>query len=158
MSEVFDLKKFFKGFGYAARGLAGAVRDERNMRIHTCMVFYVIIAGIITKISRGEWFAVLLCCALVLGMETMNTAVENLCDALHPEKSRKIGFVKDAAAGAVLVCAIFSAIIGCAVFFKTESLENVKKFACEHTAMTIIIACTVVPAIMFIHGRKKNDN
>ena len=106
------MKKFLKGFYYAAKGLAGAVRDERNMRIHTCMVFYVIAAGIITKISRGEWLAVLICCALVLGMETLNTAVENLCDALHPNKDGKIGFVKDASAGAVLICAFFSAVIG----------------------------------------------
>jgi len=152
------LKKFLKSFKYAAYGIIKAISQERNMRIHICMTVYVLTAAFITKLGVGEWLAVLLCCALVISAEAINTAIEKMCDVLHPEKGEKIGVVKDIAAGAVLVCALFSAAVGCVVFFSRESLGNAGAFIRGHTVLTIILASTLVPAIMFICGRRRDDN
>ena len=43
---------------------------------------------------------------LVLAAELFNTALEQLCDHLHPEKHANIKVVKDVAAGAVLILSI----------------------------------------------------
>jgi diacylglycerol kinase len=52
----------------------------------------------------------------VLTAELFNTAVESLVDIISPHYSKKAGFIKDVAAGAVLIAAVVSVIIGCIIF------------------------------------------
>ena len=59
---------------------------------------------------------VLTCITIVICLELVNSALERLCDRLIPEKDLKVKYVKDVAAGAVLVASIFSIIIGLMVF------------------------------------------
>ncbi len=75
-------------FFFALRGFAYAVRTQRNMRVHLCFAFYVILAGLVTGISQSEWLAVLLCIGFVTALECANTAVETMCDSLPPQKRR----------------------------------------------------------------------
>ena len=53
---------------------------------------------------------------LVFAAELFNTAIEKLCDVVHPDYSEKIKAIKDLAAGAVLVCAVGAVVIGLFVF------------------------------------------
>ena len=53
---------------------------------------------------------------LVISLELVNTAIENVVDLVTMEKKPKAKIAKDVAAGAVLVSAIFSAIIGLIIF------------------------------------------
>ena len=46
----------------------------------------------------------------------MNTALENVVDLVTEEKKPKAKAAKDAAAGAVLIAAIFSILIGLIIF------------------------------------------
>lgn len=110
------MKKFFKGFGYAFAGLVAATKSERNMKFHLCATVCVVAVGLWLKISSVEWLAVLLCCGMVVGAEMLNTAIEKLADAVKPEKSAQMKFVKDVAAGAVLACAIAAAGVGLLIF------------------------------------------
>jgi diacylglycerol kinase (ATP) len=52
----------------------------------------------------------------VWSAEAFNTALEQLADALHPERHAGIGRAKDVAAGAVLIAAVGAAVIGVLVF------------------------------------------
>jgi diacylglycerol kinase (ATP) len=67
-------------------------------------------------ITTTEWCIVLLCFGLVLSAEAFNTAIERLVNLVSPDFHPIAGDVKDVAAGAVLICAIASAIIGCIIF------------------------------------------
>ncbi len=58
---------------------------------------------------------VLLCCALVLSLELVNTAAEALTDLISPGPHPLAEAAKDAAAGAVLVASIGSVLVGAAV-------------------------------------------
>ena len=49
-------------------------------------------------------------------MELINTAIETTVDLITKEKNEKAKIAKDVAAGAVLVSAIASAIIGVIIF------------------------------------------
>ena len=49
-------------------------------------------------------------------MEMINTAIEKLCDVVHLEQHPLIKKVKDIAAGAVLVSAVFSLITAAIIF------------------------------------------
>ena len=86
------------------------------MWIHGVAAVLAIGLGIVLHISTVQWFIILLCIALVLSLEMMNTAIEVLADHLHPGQHPKIGWVKDMAAGAVLVAATVSLILGCWIF------------------------------------------
>ncbi len=72
--------------------------------------------GFVQNISQGEWCAILGCISLVWAAELMNSALEVLCDRITTEPDEHIRRAKDAAAGAVLVCAIISVVVAALVF------------------------------------------
>jgi len=58
----------------------------------------------------------LMCIGMVVGAEMINTAIENVVDLASPDQHPLAGKAKDIAAGAVLICAIISVIIGLLIF------------------------------------------
>lgn len=53
-----------------------------------------------------------LVCALVLALELVNSALESTLDLVSPEFHPLVKRAKDAAAGAVLVAALFAVLVG----------------------------------------------
>ena len=104
--------RFFKSFGFAFNGIKLLLLSERNFQIHLVFFLLVIVFGYILKISDLEWLIVLLTSALVFSMEAINTAIEKLCDFIHPEKHENIKQIKDISSGAVLVASFLAAVIG----------------------------------------------
>ena len=76
----------------------------------------VILAGFYFKISMAEWIICIILFGLVISLELVNTAIETTVDIAMPEKNEKAKIAKDVSAGAVLVAAIVSAIIGLMIF------------------------------------------
>ena len=74
------------------------------------------LTGFIFNINQTEWLVIILCCIIVLALELINTAIENLCDLVSKDFHPVIKIVKDTAAGAVLVSAIGSAVAGAVIF------------------------------------------
>ena len=109
-------KPLLKTLSYCFNGILYTLKHERNMVIHFLVMILVIIAGIVFKITFVEWGVCFVLFALVLSLELMNTALENVVDLVTEEKKAKAKVAKDAAAGAVLVAAIFSVIIGISIF------------------------------------------
>ena len=107
-------------FRDAFRGAWLCLRSERNMRIHAAACGYVLFFALKMGLERGELACLLLSMGLVTGVEAMNTAVEKLCDHVCKQQNPEIGRVKDLAAGAVLLCAIFAALMGGAVLLRPE--------------------------------------
>lgn len=105
-----------KSFGYAIKGIGSFIGKEPNAWIHCLAMIVVTFFGFYFDITRTEWCIVLLCFAIVLASEAFNTAIERLVNLVSPDFHPIAGDVKDIAAGAVLICAIGAAIIGCVVF------------------------------------------
>ncbi|MDR0811898.1 MAG: diacylglycerol kinase family protein [Paludibacter sp.] len=118
----FSFKKRLKSFAYAFNGLKILLKEEHNARIHLVITILVVVAGFVFKISDYEWTAVLLCIGLVFSLEIINSALENLCDFVSPQKHEIIKKVKDLSAAAVLFSAIISVIIGGIVFLPKINL------------------------------------
>lgn len=110
-----DGRRFIRSFGYAFCGIVTACK-EQNFKFHLISAAIVLIAGYFTGLSRMEWFIVLILIALVFSLEMMNTAVEFVVDLASPNIHPLAKKAKDIAAGAVLVFAVFSAIIGLLIF------------------------------------------
>ena len=111
-----NMKKFLKSFRYAFEGIFRGIKEEQNMKIHIAITILVIIFGILLKISKVEWIICIALFGLVISMELINTAIESAVDLITKEKNEQAKIAKDVAAGAVLVSAIASAIIGLIIF------------------------------------------
>lgn len=111
-----NFKKEINSFRVAFRGLAILYRSEAHARFHFWATVAAVAAGFFFEISKTEWLAVLGCVALVNSLEAMNTAVEYLTNLVSPDFHPLAGKVKDVAAGAVLIAAIFSLVVGAVVF------------------------------------------
>jgi diacylglycerol kinase len=113
------------GFNNAIRGLSKAFSTERNFRIQFIFFLIVVGFGIYFKISNYEWLTIILISAFILSLELVNSAIEKLCDLYSPEYNSQIKWIKDVAAGAVLIASLSSIIVGGIVFIpKIISLIN----------------------------------
>ena len=106
-----------RAFAYAIKGLAYAFRIGHAIWIQSAVAALIVLVGIYLHISASDWRWIILAITIVWTTEIMNTAVESVCDALHPDHHPVIGLAKDAAAGAVLMAAIGAATIGILVFW-----------------------------------------
>jgi diacylglycerol kinase len=108
--------RVIKSFGWAFNGLKDCILHEKNFRIQYIIALLIVIAGIFFSISASEWMIILICFAVVLSFEIINSAIEKLCDLVSPEFNLTIKKVKDMSASAVLLAAIISFIVGCIIF------------------------------------------
>ncbi|RFM30614.1 diacylglycerol kinase family protein [Deminuibacter soli] len=107
---------FIKSFFYAFDGIIQFFRSERNGRIQLLLGCATIVLSAWLHISAGEWLLVIGNIAAIISLEMVNSAVEKLCNLLHPGQHPAIKFIKDVAAGAVLWSAVCSVVIACIVF------------------------------------------
>ena len=110
------IKKRLLSFRYAFRGIALLFATQANARIHLTAALAVLAAGVFFQVSRTEWMLLALAICLVLMAEALNTALEFLTDLVSPGHHELAGKAKDAAAGAVLLCALGAAGVGIAIF------------------------------------------
>ncbi|MFS4481588.1 diacylglycerol kinase family protein [Hyunsoonleella sp. 2307UL5-6] len=105
-----------KSVGYAFKGAMLLITKEPSIKIQLCIAILVTVAGFYFEISKTEWLIQILAIALVMGLEGANTAIEEIANFIHPEYHKKIGYIKDVAAGAVFIAAICAAVIGFIIY------------------------------------------
>ena len=110
------MKKWLNSAGHAYRGIVLFIRTERNARIEIFIAILVIAFAIWLKVSFIELAIFLLCIGAVLTAEAFNSTVERMADFQSKEIHPDIRNIKDIAAGAVLIAAIVSAMIGLLIF------------------------------------------
>ena len=114
--EPFSPRARARSFVYAFRGLRQFFSTEHNAWIHLTAAAGALVLSILLKISAIQWVGVLFAIGAVLTAEAFNTCVEKMMDKLIPETSETVRYVKDLAAGAVLVSAVVAAAIGGLIF------------------------------------------
>lgn len=103
-------------FYYAFSGIKLGFKQERNMQVHFFIMTFVIIFGILLKISLTEWMICLILFGLVISLEYVNTAIESTVDVATTKYHPKAKIAKDTSAAAVLIGAIISVIVGLMIF------------------------------------------
>jgi diacylglycerol kinase len=101
---------------HAIKGLKLIINNERNFRIQIFVAVVVILLSLLLKISHTHWIAVSFLIALVLISEAFNSVIEAVCDTVSKDYRVNIKYAKDVSAGAVLVSAILSVILGLIIF------------------------------------------
>lgn len=110
------LNLLFRKFKYAFEGVFYLIKKDKNFQIHLFLFLILVIFGFLFGISKSEWIAMLICSALVLSLEALNSAVEKLADLVHKEIHPEIKIIKDVCAGAVLLSVLFSICVALIVF------------------------------------------
>lgn len=105
-----------KSVGYAFKGLVTLIKTENSIKLQLIIAALVTIAGFYYKISTTEWLIQLVMVAMVMSVEGVNTAIEHIADFVHPEQHKKIGLIKDIAAGAVFIASIIAVIVACVIY------------------------------------------
>lgn len=79
--------------------------------VNIFLIFYLKLSSIDTVLIFMVSFG-------VLSAEIFNTAIEKICDIIQPEFDKRIGFIKDISAAAVILMAVLSVIVGIMVYWK----------------------------------------
>jgi diacylglycerol kinase len=109
-------QSFLKAFINAFEGLFIFFAKERNGQIQLFIAVIIIVSGVLFHINQLEWVAIILCIALVISMEMINSAMEKLSDMVEPNFHPVIKTIKDISAAAVLWAAMASLVIGAVIF------------------------------------------
>lgn len=141
---------FHKSLQCAIRGVVRCLKNERNMRFHTVAALYVLFFSPFFHLSRAEFAVLFVTVGAVLSAEVFNTAAEELCDYVSPGFARRIGSVKDLAAGAVLLCALAAVGVGIALFWKPECFAAIALWLTEELWRLILLVLSFPVAAVFV--------
>ena len=151
------MKRFFRGFVYAFRGLITCAKEERNFRFHLAVAFHLFVYLPFFGLTRVEFCQIVILCALVISLEAMNSAIERAVDCTG-EISPRAGAAKDIAAGAVLAAAAASVIGGVALLFRPAAIVRILHFFMRYPAAAVAQAIAAAVWIRFIFtGDTKKD-
>lgn len=156
------MKAFIKGFGYAFRGIAFGVINERNMRFHVSMFIYMMFFLLhydFFEVSKTQFAILLMMSSLVMAGELFNTGIERAADAATLEKNEFVKTAKDAAAGAVLVLAIFSVAVGIIILYQPSAFSEMFCYFKNNPLYIAVLAVTLIlDGIFILSGPKKIIN
>ena len=100
-----------KAIFYSLKGAFLLLKTEHSIQAQSFIASLFILAGFYFEISKLDWLFQILAICLVLTAESLNSAIEKIADFIHPDFNKKIGFIKDIAAGAVFFAAVFAIFV-----------------------------------------------
>ncbi|WP_378953787.1 diacylglycerol kinase family protein [Pelosinus sp. sgz500959] len=107
-----------QAFKNAFSGIVYCLLHERNMKIHMAAAFFAGGLAWWLQLDDDKILVLLVTISSVLVAEMVNTVVEKVVDMVSPEVHPLAKIAKDVAAGAVLITAIISLIVGYILFWK----------------------------------------
>jgi diacylglycerol kinase len=112
------MKEFIHSVFFAFQGILASFREQRNLKVQSIIALITVGAGFYFDITGMEWAVIIMTIGLVIGLEMINTAIEDVVDLVTSEWKPLAGKVKDVAAGAVLVASIVAIVVGVIIFRK----------------------------------------
>jgi diacylglycerol kinase (ATP) len=147
-----------ESFNFAFQGIIHVLRTQRNLRIHFGVAVLVLIAALLSDVSRMELIALLLAIAFVLIAEMLNTAVEAAIDVATTSFDPMAKLAKDIAAGAVLIAATVAVAVGYLVFSgpvanrSSRLLDRLSEVPAEVALIALVLTTIVVIGVKALTG------
>lgn len=129
MTRIFGLIKSVK---FAFKGIIYAIKNERNMRIHTIAAIFVLFLSAVCGMSSTEYAILILTIGLVIICEMFNTVIESFVDLCAKEYNSIAKIAKDMSAGAVMVSSMSAAVVGFIFFGKKEAYNKLWAVFCSN--------------------------
>lgn len=115
-SEDFSIRSRVKSFRFAFEGIAAFFLHEHNAWLHFMATVAVFTLTALVGVTKTELLALVFAIGFVWVAEMFNTCIERVMDFVSDQRNDEIKFIKDLAAGAVLVAAITAVVVGAVVF------------------------------------------
>ena len=90
-------------------------------------------------LSRTDYAVLIVVSALVITSEVINSAVENAVNLASEEYTQYGKIAKDAAAGAVLVAAVFAVVTGFVILFQKDAFVSMYNYFINKPQMFLIL-------------------
>ena len=110
-----------KKFRVALNGLLLGLKDKAILTQYI-IALIVIIISLYLELDYISLIIVIMLCFLVITFEYINTTIERICDLISKEYNDKIKYIKDLAAGFVLLQAILSVIVAIILFINMKGI------------------------------------
>lgn len=145
------IKKFTESFNHAIEGVIYTVRTQRNMKIHLTAAIVVLLFSLFFNMSKLEMVILLMTIVSVIVLELINTAIEATIDVLANYYHPLAKIAKNVSAGAVLVAAANSVVVGYLLFFdKLKPITNNVLFRIKQSDTTVVFICLILVVIVTI--------
>ena len=99
-------------FRNAFRGIYFGSAQQSSFLVHAIAACIVMAAATALRCESWQWCVLLLCIAIVLSLELMNSALEHFAKGVCGEENTEVGKALDIASGAVLCASVFASIVG----------------------------------------------
>ena len=123
-TEDYKSTSFLQSFNYAVEGIIYAFRNEVNFRVHMISAILVLAGSLFFDLSKVEMVCLCITVSFVIICELINTAIESVVNLLYKKYDKEAKIAKDVGAGAVLVAAFNSLLVGYLIFF-----DRISKFS-----------------------------
>ena len=115
-SQEFSIRSRIKSFRFAMDGIASFFQREHNAWLHFMATVSVFTLTALVGVTKNELLALVFAVGFVWVAEMFNTCIERVMDFISDQRHAEIKFIKDLAAGAVLIAALTAIIVGAVVF------------------------------------------
>lgn len=106
------VKRLIEKFQHAFSGLYKGIRYDRSISVQILLAtLSVIMFYVFFDLDYVEWMFVVSAIFIVLIAEYLNSAIEDVCDLLIQKYDLHVKEIKDIAAAAVLLAALYAIII-----------------------------------------------
>ncbi len=112
-------RPFRERMGFALAGIRTGWAREASFRSQARLAGLAVLALLVLRPAPVWWGLVAVCCAIVLALELVNSAMEAVIDLLHPGIHPSIKVAKDMLAGAVLVTSFAASAVAGAMVIAT---------------------------------------
>lgn len=108
---IASIKRLIEKFSHALSGLFEGIRYDRSISVQILLAIISLLFFSFLKLNYIEWLFVLSAISIVLISEYLNSAIEDLCDLLVKKYDLHVKEIKDIAAAAVLIAAIYAVLV-----------------------------------------------
>ncbi len=116
-----EVQHFFRAFGYSVKGIKSCYRTEMAFRMELKMIGALFPLSFLVAQSLLENLLLIASLFLVVIVELLNTAIENVIDKTIPQQSNRAGMAKDQGSAAVFMSLWLNAIIYVSLIVKNFS-------------------------------------
>lgn len=106
----------FKTIKNSLNGIKSYAKEGKSIIIFFLGVLVETLMGFSYKINGLEWILIICILGIILSIELINTAIENVCDAITKEYNPYIKIAKDCGSGATFVVFIVAIILNIIIF------------------------------------------
>lgn len=140
---------------YAARGIVYNIKTQRNFRFHIVAAAWVLLLSFFYDFGGTEYALLMITFSSVMALEAVNTAVEAAVDLETDGERRKLAAIaKDAAAGAVLIAAVFAVAAAVFLFWDTAVFKKIVEFLLGHPLSILFAAALAAGSFIFVFKGK----